>query len=443
MRLHDFLCAERNQHGGAFGGKGSQGLDFPQPVRQHRVQSVFLLPAQRGKLAQVLTRRGVERFGVAVELLFAVSQMHQCHQPEHHALVAGRQIVEHLLGFLALQLHVVRNRGCKIVVGILAALPVGNVRFHAQQRALQLAGGLVRGYRQDVDGQHQIAVKVAEFRHKAVLDVAGIVLQIQHPTITGIQLEMVGGKLHAVRAEPILEMLTAFGVFMDVELRRSLFPGLEKVAENMQALVQRQLLRHRGKLRKVRHQIRADTGKVAAGFVRIALYHAYGQVALPHNAVAGAGDLGSQHLVELVAVFVQTIILVGQQDAALELSLVDASVVSCDFCRCAGVEGVQQFRVIKEHTGFVLFAGDGVVNVGERPCFGILVADLENPIRKDTADGDGVLYTARNTKLLAFHLLRFRQGFNQAVSSLSWVFFFIGLPLFRFMPARMAGCMAS
>ena len=73
VRLHNFLCAERNQHGGAFGGKGSQGLDFPQTVRQHRVQPVLLLPAQRGKLAQVLTRRGVERFGVAVELLFAVS----------------------------------------------------------------------------------------------------------------------------------------------------------------------------------------------------------------------------------------------------------------------------------------------------------------------------------------------------------------------------------
>ena len=85
----------------------------------------------------------------------------------------------------------------------------------------------------------------------------------------------------------------------------------------------------------------------------------------------------------------------------------DASVVNCDFCRCAGVEGVQQFRVIKEHTGFVLFAGDGVVNVGERPCFGILVADLENSIRKDAADGDGVLYTERNTELFAFHLLRF------------------------------------
>ena len=56
---------------------------------------------------------------------------------------------------------------------------------------------------------------------------------------------MVGGKFHAVGAEPVLEMLPALGVFVNVELRRSLFPGLEKVAENMQALGQRQLLRYR------------------------------------------------------------------------------------------------------------------------------------------------------------------------------------------------------
>ena len=171
------------------------------------------------------------------------------------------------------------------------ALPVGGVRFHTQQRILQLTGGLVGRHGQDVDGQHQIAVKVAEFRHKAVLDVAGVVLQIQHPAIPRIDLKMVGGKFHAVGAEPILEMLPALGVFVDSELRRSLFPSLEKVAENVQALGQRQFGCHRGKLRKVRHQIRADTGKVAAGLVRIAFYHAYGQITLPHNAVAGAGDL--------------------------------------------------------------------------------------------------------------------------------------------------------
>ena len=254
---------------------------------------------------------------------------------------------------------------------------------------------------------------------------------------------MVGGKLHAVGAEPILEMLPAFGVFVDIELRRSLFPGLEKVAENMQALGQRQFGCHRGKLGQVCYKVGPHTGKVTAGFVRVVLYHAHGQIALPHDAVAGAGDLCGQHLVEFVAVFVQTIILVGQQDAALELGLIDAAVVDGNLRRRAGIEGVQQFRIVEKHGCFVLFAGDGVVDVGKRPCFGILVADLENPIRKDAADGDGVLYTARNTKLLAFHLLRFRQGFNQAVSSLSWVFFFISKPLFRFMPARMAGCMVS
>ena len=254
---------------------------------------------------------------------------------------------------------------------------------------------------------------------------------------------MVGGKLHAVRAEPVLEMLPALGMFVDIELCCSLFPCFEKVAENVQALGQRQLLRHREKLGKVCHQIRADAGKIAAGFICIAFYHAHGQVAFPHDAVAGAGDLCGQHPVEFVSVFVQAVIPVGQQDAALELGLVDAAVINRDFGRCAGVESVEQFRVVKEHGRFVLFAGDSIVDVGERPCFGILVADLENAICKNAADGNGILYTARNTELFAFHLLRFRQGFNQAVSSLLWMFFFIGKPLFRFMPARMAGCMAS
>jgi len=157
----------------------------------------------------------------------------------------------------------------------------------------------------------------------------------------------------------------------------------------------------------VRHQIRSDTGKVATGFVRVALYHADGQVTLPHNAVAGAGDLGGQHFIKFMAVFVQAVIPVGQQDAALELGFVDAAVVNRDFGRCAGVESIQQFRIVEEHTGFVLFAGDGVVNVGERPRFGILVSDLKNPIRKNSADGDGVLHTARNTELFALLFLRF------------------------------------
>ena len=108
----------------------------------------------------------------------------------------------------------------------------------------------------------------------------------------------------------------------------------------------------------MRYQIRADMGKVAAGLVRVALYHAHGQVALPHNAVAGAGDLCGQHLVELVAVFVQTIILVGQQDAALELGLVDRRFVATAHISCESVRGCCIFpvhRILSEFLGGRLF----------------------------------------------------------------------------------------
>ena len=160
-RLHDLLRAERNQHGGAFGRQCAQRLDAPHTVGQHGVQPVALLPAQRRKLTQMLAPDREQRFGVAVELALAVGQMHQRDKAKHHALVAGGQIVQHFFGFLALQFHVIWDRGGKVVVGVLAALPVGGVRFHTQQRILQLTGGLVGRHGQDVDGQHQVAVKVA------------------------------------------------------------------------------------------------------------------------------------------------------------------------------------------------------------------------------------------------------------------------------------------
>ena len=85
------------------------------------------------------------------------------------------------------------------------------------------------------------------------------------------------------------------------------------------------------------YKVGSHAGEIAAGLVWVALYHAHGQVAFPHDAVAGAGDLCGQHPVEFVSVFVQAVIPVGQQDAALELGLVDAAVINRDFGRCAGV----------------------------------------------------------------------------------------------------------
>ena len=126
-------------------------------------------------------------------------------------------------------------------------------------------------------------------------------------------------------------MLAALGVFVDIELRRSLFPGLEKVAENMQTLVQRQLTCHRGKLRQVCYKVGSHAGEIAASLVRVALYHADGQVALPHNAVAGAGNLRRQHFIKFVAVFVKTVCFVREKYRLFKFCLVDTAVVNCNF----------------------------------------------------------------------------------------------------------------
>ena len=136
--MHDLLRPEWDQHGGAFGGEGAQSLDAAQAVGQYRVQTILLLPAQRGKLAQMPASHRKQRFGVAVQLFFGVGQMHQRYKAEHHPLVAGGQVVQHLLGFPALKLHVVGNHRRPVAVGVLLSLPVviqnGPFPAHKQQR---------------------------------------------------------------------------------------------------------------------------------------------------------------------------------------------------------------------------------------------------------------------------------------------------------------------
>ena len=230
-RLQNFLGAERNQDGGALGGQGSQGLDAAQAVGQHSVEAVLLLPAQGGKLAQMFAPHRLQRLGVTVELLLAVRHVNQRHEAEHHALVAGGQVVQHLLGLFSLQFHIVGNRGRPVVGGVLLALPVGNVGFHPQQRVLHLAGGLIRGHGQNVDRQHHAAVEVAQFRDEAILDVAGVILQIQHAAEAAVDLEVVGGELYAVGAEPVLEAVAALRVLAQVEVERRRLARLEEVPQ--------------------------------------------------------------------------------------------------------------------------------------------------------------------------------------------------------------------
>ena len=176
---------------------------------------------------------------------------------------------------------------------------------------------------------------------------------------------------------------------------------LEKVPQQAQSVGRGQLRRHRAELGQVGDQVSADAGEVGAGLVDVPLDDADGQIPLPHHAVAGAGNLGAQHLVEFLAVMVEDVAVQRQQNRPLKIFLVDAAVVDGDLGRCAGVQRVEQGAVVEEHCHLVIFVRDGVVDVGEGPAFAVLIAHLEDAVRPDAADGDGILHRARDLELHA------------------------------------------
>lgn len=88
--------------------------------------------------------------------------MHQRHHREQHPLIPGGQVIQHLPGLLPLLLQIVGHDGGVVVVGVLPPLPVGHVGLHPQQAVLHFPDGLIRGYRDNVDGQHQVAGQVRQ-----------------------------------------------------------------------------------------------------------------------------------------------------------------------------------------------------------------------------------------------------------------------------------------
>ena len=109
--MADLLSIEGHEDGQGLGGEGAEGVDAAQAQGQHRHQTLRLLPVEGGELAEVLAGDGLEGFRVTVQFLFAVRQMHQRHHGEHHPLVTGGEIVQHLAGFLALLFKVIRDNG--------------------------------------------------------------------------------------------------------------------------------------------------------------------------------------------------------------------------------------------------------------------------------------------------------------------------------------------
>ena len=194
-RVLYLLGPERHKDCGALGCESAQSLYPAQAVRQDSVQAVLLLIAQDGELAKVLPANGKEGFGVRVKLLQGVGDMGQGDNREHHPLVTDSQIVQKLFCFGPKLLQLIRNAGRKIVLGVLPLLPAGYIRFHAQNPLLDFFYSLVRGDRENVNGNHQIAGKIGEVGNHFIFDVAGVLFEKKHPAKLAAHLKMPSLKL--------------------------------------------------------------------------------------------------------------------------------------------------------------------------------------------------------------------------------------------------------
>ena len=179
--VHDLLHLEGDEHSKALRRQRPEGVNAPRPDGQHCIKPVILLILQHGELTHMLAGNGKDGLGVAVELLLRFCGKHHGEDAQHHALVAGGEIVQKLLGLPALEFHVIGNHGGKVIVGVLTALPVGDVRLHTQQTVFHLTNSFVRGDGHHVNGEHHVPAQIRQLRHQTVLDIGSVVLEIQHP----------------------------------------------------------------------------------------------------------------------------------------------------------------------------------------------------------------------------------------------------------------------
>ena len=347
----------------------------------------------------MLAGNGLEGFRVAAQFLLAVRQMHQRHHSEHHALVTGGEIVQHLAGFLALLLEIIRDNGGEIVVAVLPPLPVGHIGFHAQQAVLHLTHRLVRGDGDHVDGQHERPVQFRQFVDHGVLDVGGKLLEEQDPPKLIAHDEVVLLKFHAVRADGVLVGGPLPHAVFQVKVELCFLTYPVEVVEDPQALDGVQFLAVGVQFIEPAGDIIGNAVKKSSGLIYIFLVGGDGDVPLLHHAVGRVGDLVREHGVVLSPVAVQEIPAGREEDGFLKVLAVEPLVVDGDLGGGAGVQRVEQFGVIQEHRRLVLFGGDGVVDVRKTDALGELAPKLKNPIRPDTANGDGVLYRSWYGKL--------------------------------------------
>ena len=270
-----------------------------------------------------------------------------------------------------------------------------------------------------VNGEHHAPVEIGQLQNHAVFDVAGVVLEEQDATVLTAHFEIIPMKFQTIRADRILEVVSTLHGCLQIKRKRS-FLRSEKAAQHIQPLGSVQLVGGRVEPRELGGNLARHAGEECARFVYILFVNGNRDEPLLFHAGGAAGDFAFQHPVELVHESVEAVAALRKQDGIFKRLPVDLLVADRELGGRAAVQSVQQFAVAEEHRGFVLFRGNGIVDVRKAQRSGIFRAELKNPIREDPLDGNDVLYAARDFVGCSVLLDGVVEGFNQVSAPPAW-----------------------
>ena len=87
---------------------------------------------------------------------------------QHHPLVTGGQVGHIFFSLPTLLFHIIGYDCREVIIGILPALPVGDVGFHPQHLPFHLTDGFISGNGNNIDGQHHAPALVGQFGDKLI-----------------------------------------------------------------------------------------------------------------------------------------------------------------------------------------------------------------------------------------------------------------------------------
>lgn len=391
----DTLRPKRHEGRCVLRGHGPQGVDPAQTVGQGGVHALPLPVLQHLELAAVLSTGGDQRGGIAVQLLFAVCQMDQCHGHELQLLILLSQLLEQVPRLLLLLLDVVGERGGPVQVLILLLRPLGGVGGDAQEDVIDLLHRLAGGDGDHVDGQHEIPAQVAHLRDHGILQDSGIIPEIQHPSVPFSYANIVRLVGEEGRRDHIQEGMAPAHEGLHIEMKVLFLPRMEEVVEHPQAFLGVQL--HALGIQGVQAGLEiGGDGIIVPGHIVVLVVEG------GHGGIDGMGDpiphlgVGQQDVVSALDQLIQIVSPQGEQilpDHPLGLGPVEHG----DLGGGPRLLTVQQLLIGFVHTLLGVQGRHGIVHIRELIGLGILLLpDLKEAVLPQPHDRDGVLNGARH-----------------------------------------------